>query len=51
MQTFQNCCNSRVEPNVKTFKTDSDVIIANRMCNELNDVEEIVFTRDIFGAD
>ena len=43
--------NSRVEKNLSTFKNDSDIILANRMVNDLDDVCEKVFTRDLFGAD
>ena len=43
--------NSRVIKNLDEFKTLSDVIIANRKSENLNGVEEKVYTRDIFGND
>ena len=42
--------NSRVESNLSNFKQDTDVILANRMVADLEDVQEKVFTRDLFGA-
>jgi UDPglucose 6-dehydrogenase len=43
--------NSKVIKNLDDFKKLSDLIIANRMSDEINDVKEKVYTRDIFNHD
>ncbi len=42
---------SKVITDLEMFKQQSDVIIANRRSKDLNDVEEKIYTRDIFGGD
>ena len=43
--------NSRVIRDLEEFKSMSDIIVSNRLCSELNDVEEKVYTRDLYNRD
>ena len=42
---------SKVIDSLEVFKQTSDVIVANRMVDKLNDVREKVYTRDLFGSE
>ena len=43
--------NSRVMRDLEKFKKISDVIVANRMSDDIEDVKEKVYTRDLFARD
>ncbi len=43
--------NSKVIHDLAEFKNISDVIVANRFAQEISDVEEKVYTRDLYGRD
>lgn len=42
---------SRIISSIEEFKKISDVIICNRMSNDLKDCASKVFTRDVYGSD
>lgn len=43
--------NSRVVNDLDKFKQEADVIVANRITNDISDVLEKIYSRDIFGKD
>ena len=51
MMSEDSFFNSKVERNLENFKTSCDLIIANRLTDELQDIEYKVYTRDLFRND
>lgn len=47
----ENFFNSPVTHDLDKFKSMSDVIVANRITDEIDDVCEKIYTRDLFGGD
>ena len=43
--------NSEVIKSIEIFKSQSEVIVTNRMSDQLSDVEHKVYTRDLFNGD
>ncbi|WP_457745920.1 UDP binding domain-containing protein, partial [Sulfurimonas sp.] len=41
----------KVEKSLEKFKQLADVIVANRLADDIMDVKEKVYTRDIFNSD
>ena len=46
-----NFYNSKVIKDLEEFKRLSDVIVVNRMNDELSDVEDKIYTRDLYKRD
>lgn len=42
---------SRVMKDLKEFKKVSDIVVANRLSDDIQDIESKVITRDLFGSD
>ena len=42
---------SDIISDLSTFKDMSDLIVANRLFDDIQDVQEKVYTRDLFGSD
>ena len=51
LMTERKFFNSSVEKDLRKFKRDSDIIITNRVDQNLSDVTGKVFTRDLYGID
>lgn len=43
--------NSRVIRDIDEFKRISDIVVANRMSEEIDDIEDKVYTRDLYSRD
>lgn len=43
--------NSKVIKDIEVFKSEVDVIVANRITNDISDVKEKVYTRDLYNLD
>jgi len=43
--------NSKVIKELDEFKAISDVVVANRLSSDIENIKEKVYTRDIFNSD
>lgn len=51
VMTEEHFFNSRVVNDIDAFKAEADLIVANRITDDIRDVEDKIFTRDLFGKD
>tara|TARA_B100000900_G_C20594374_1_gene722819 strand:+ start:2438 stop:3613 length:1176 start_codon:yes stop_codon:yes gene_type:complete len=51
VQKTQDFFQCRVIESLEEFKKVSDIIVTNRMSNELQDIQDKVYTRDLFNSD
>lgn len=45
---FENC---QLENDIEKFKKNADIVLANRVDEQIKDIKEKIYTRDIFGRD
>jgi UDPglucose 6-dehydrogenase len=43
--------NAKIVKDIKAFKNQADIIIANRLSEDIEDVKEKVYTRDLYQND
>ena len=48
---MKKCSSVLAMKDLQVFKAQSDVIVANRLSSDIEDVRDKIFTRDLFGAD
>jgi UDPglucose 6-dehydrogenase len=46
-----NFFHSRVVNDLEQFKSESNIIVANRITDEIKDVADKIYSRDLFGKD
>lgn len=49
--TQEKFFNSKIYTDLDSFKEKADIIVANRITSEIEDVREKVYSRDLFGSD
>jgi UDPglucose 6-dehydrogenase len=51
VMTEETFFRSKVYKNIDAFKEDADLVLANRVTDEIMDIRDKVYTRDLFGQD